>query len=139
MRRAAEIIRLEVLAEAAATGAPRRAPEHVTQNVLEAATAETSPAATTGGTPLKTVRAPGEAFEVAVAVAREAAPRLRAVPFEAAKARLALGVDLAAVEGLALILVADDLVGGVELGKARRRLRLFTSPALALLETPNTS
>src|SRR5262249_37300859 len=37
--------------------------------------------------------------------------------FKALKARLALGVDLAAVKGLALLGIADDLVGGVELGE----------------------
>src|SRR6185369_2261575 len=40
------------------------------------------------------------------------------------KARLAIGVDLAAVELLALVLVAHDLVGGIDLGKARSRLRI---------------
>ena len=45
-----------------------------------------------------------------------------AEPFEALEARLALGVDLAAVECLALVVVADDLVGGVQLGEARGRL-----------------
>ena len=42
--------------------------------------------------------------------------------FEAMESRLALGVDLAAVEGLALLVVADDFVGGVELGELRGRL-----------------
>ena len=40
------------------------------------------------------------------------------------EARLAVGVDLAAIELLALVLVADDLVGRVDLGKARSRLRI---------------
>ena len=40
---------------------------------------------------------------------------------ETAEARLALGVDLAAIEGLALVVLAKDLVGGIDLGKARRR------------------
>src|SRR5262249_29879679 len=43
-------------------------------------------------------------------------------PFEAAEPRLALGVDLAAVERLALRLVAENLVGRIELGKLHRRL-----------------
>ena len=45
------------------------------------------------------------------------ARRPAAEAFEALEARLALGVDLAAVEGLALVLVADDFVGGVQLGE----------------------
>ena len=51
----------------------------------------------------------------------EAAARRRPPPpaksLEAVEARLALGVDLAAVESFALVFVADDLVRGVELGK----------------------
>jgi len=43
---------------------------------------------------------------------------------EAREARLAFGVDLAAIEGLALLVVADDLIGGVQLRKARRRFRI---------------
>ncbi len=53
-----------------------------------------------------------------------AAARLRAVAFEALKARLALGVDLAVVESLALLVVAGDLIGGVQLGEARGGLRI---------------
>src|SRR5262249_21573702 len=37
---------------------------------------------------------------------------------EAAKFRLALGVDLAAIVSLALIFLAEDLVGRIDLGKA---------------------
>ena len=54
----------------------------------------------------------------------ETAARLRAETLEALEARLALGIDLAAVERLALVGIADDLVGGVELRKARCRLRV---------------
>ena len=43
--------------------------------------------------------------------------------FETLEALLAGGVDLAAVEGGAVLLVADDLVGLVERGKAVLRLR----------------
>ena len=42
--------------------------------------------------------------------------------FEALEAGLALGVDLAAVEFCALVLVAQNLVGGVDLGELRLRL-----------------
>src|SRR5581483_9099865 len=41
---------------------------------------------------------------------------------EALKARLALGVDLARIECLALLLVANDLVGGIQLGETGCRL-----------------
>ncbi len=54
----------------------------------------------------------------------ETAALLGAETFEALEARLALGIDLAAVERLALVGIADDLVGGVQLRKARRRLRV---------------
>src|SRR5262249_30269056 len=48
-----------------------------------------------------------------------ARPRPTAEALETLEARLALGVDLAAVERLAFVLLAQDLVGGVELGEAR--------------------
>ena len=75
---------------------------------------------------LEAVGAEAEVFEMGAAGAlpETAAAGLRAVAFVALKARLALGVDLAAVEGLALGVVADDLVGGGDLGKARGRLRI---------------
>jgi hypothetical protein len=38
--------------------------------------------------------------------------------FEAGEARLAFGVDLAVVEGLALLLVAENLIRRIQLGKA---------------------
>jgi hypothetical protein len=47
---------------------------------------------------------------------------LRAEPFEGGVNRLALRVDFAGVEGFALGLVAQDLVGAVDLGKALGRL-----------------
>ena len=43
---------------------------------------------------------------------------------EALEVRLAVGADLAAVELSALLLVADDLVGGVDLGEALLGLRV---------------
>ena len=43
---------------------------------------------------------------------------MRAEPFETLEARLALRVDLARVELLALLLVSDDLIGRVCLGEA---------------------
>src|SRR5204862_6785197 len=43
---------------------------------------------------------------------------------KALESRLALGIDLAAVELLALVLVSDDLVGRIDFGKARGGLRI---------------
>jgi hypothetical protein len=58
------------------------------------------------------------------AAARIETAALLAETFEALEARLALGIDLAAVKRLALVGIADDLVGRVELRKTRRRLRV---------------
>src|SRR5664279_4244081 len=102
----AEFLRLELRACTAA----RRAAEHAAQDVLEAAAA--------AARALEAVMAEVEGFEMAGA--RPPAARLRT--FEAAEARLALGVDLAVVERLALLVVAGDLVGGIEFGEARGRL-----------------
>ena len=65
--------------------------------------------------------AEGKAFELARA-RPPAAARRRAEAFVALEARLALGVDLTVVERLALLVVAGDLIGGIELGEARGRL-----------------
>src|SRR5262249_9413804 len=53
-----------------------------------------------------------------------ATARLRSEAFKALEARLALRVDLAAVEGLAFVAITHDLVSGVKLGESRRRLRI---------------
>jgi hypothetical protein len=50
--------------------------------------------------------------------------RALAVAGESLEARLALGVDLAAVERLALVFLAENFVGGVQFGKTRRGLRI---------------
>src|SRR5947209_2032210 len=42
--------------------------------------------------------------------------------FEAAESRLALGIDFAAIERLALVLFTEDLVGAIDLGELHRRL-----------------
>src|SRR6185437_4601964 len=99
----AEFLRLELGSEAT-----RRATEHATQDVLEAAT--------TAGCALKPVMVKVEAFEM-TGIGPGAAP-LRAKTFEAVEARLALGVDLAVIERFALLIVAGDLISGIELGKA---------------------
>jgi hypothetical protein len=52
------------------------------------------------------------------------AARLRAETFETLEARLAFGIDLAAIKGFALVAVADDLIRGIKLGEARGCLRI---------------
>src|SRR5271165_5984730 len=101
--------------ERRARAATRGIAEHSAQQILETAGAvsATSGAAAT----LEAVRTEVEALEVART--RSEAGAAGVCAFEALETRLALGVDLAAVEGLALLVVADDLVGGVELGEAR--------------------
>src|SRR3954466_2362648 len=60
--------------------------------------------------------------------------RLCAVAFEAAEAWLAFGIDLAAVECLAFVIVTEDFVGRIELGKTRGRLRIgFVGVGMQLL------
>src|SRR5262249_969608 len=85
------------------------ATEHAVENVLEPARA--TEAARTGA-----AGAEGITFEAAGtgAPARPAAGK-------ALEARLAFSIDLAAVVLLALFLVAEDLVGSVDLGKTRGR------------------
>src|SRR5580698_983100 len=118
-----EILRLEIGAATA-----RAAAEGFAQNILEAAksaaaTAGSGAAAPTPGGAGETFRAEVEAFEIPIAT--EAGTRVgAAAAAKAMEAGLALGVDLAAIERLALVLVLEDLVRGVQLGKARRRLRI---------------
>src|SRR5207237_3117673 len=83
--------------------------------------------ATARGRTAEAIRPPGEALEAAAAaeVVPARARVAAAESFKALEARLALGVDLAAVERLALVLVADDLVGAVQLGELVRRLRIL--------------
>jgi hypothetical protein len=73
----------------------------------------------------------------------ETTARSRSKTLEALEARLAFGVDLAAVERLALVGIADNLVGGVEFGKTRSRLgvvlvgiwmQFFREPAIGALD-----
>src|SRR5665213_399833 len=118
----AEIFRLESISEAARTAA-RRAAEHAAQNVLEPAGTGTTTAARPA---LEAVRAEVEVLEVRTAGSETtAATRLRAVAFIAAKARLALGVDLAVDEGFALLVVAGNFIGRVQLGKTRGGLGIM--------------
>src|SRR5262249_13587288 len=98
------------LKAAAATTASR---EHVLEDVLE--TSEAAAARTT----TRALGAAGpEAERFEHALATEAAAGAGAKALEALEARLALGVDLAAIERLALFDVAHDLICGIELGEA---------------------
>src|SRR5262245_5819028 len=49
----------------------------------------------------------------------------RTEALKAAKFRLALSIDLAAIVGLALVVLAQDLVGRIEFGKALRRFGII--------------
>src|SRR6202035_1709834 len=99
-------IEFEGVAAAGPLPPARGAAEHAVEDVLETAAANAAGAEGVG------LEAAG-----AGATARVAAGK-------ALKARLALGVDLAAIERLALVLVAQDLVGRVQLGKARLGFRI---------------
>src|SRR5579862_140087 len=94
----------------------------VTQNVFEAAksAAPAAPSASCPGCALKALGAKAEALVLGVAAAEAAARAARAgaETLETLKLRLALRVDFAAIEGLALVFVADDFVRRVQLGKA---------------------
>ena len=122
----AKIFRLEVRSGSGAAAGV--AAESFLQDVLEAAkppAAASSGAAAPGG-PGETLRTEVEAFEICIRPETSAGTRAR--PWAAAaktlEARLALGIDLAAIERFALIFVGEEFVGGVQLGKARRRFRI---------------
>ena len=66
--------------------------------------------------PLEALGAEGERLEMGALPC--AAARAAEALAEAVKARLALGIDLAGVIGSALLLLAEDFVGRIELGKA---------------------
>src|SRR6202048_75453 len=83
------------------------------ENVLKMAAPKIPAAAESVGLEAASAGAPAR-----IAAARKTATRKALEPW------LALGIDLAAIELLALVLVADDLVGRVQLGKARRRFRI---------------
>ena len=116
-----KILRLEIgagTAGAAAEGFP--------QNILEAAK---SAAATGSGAAAPAPRAAGETFRAEaktfeIRIAAEAGTWVGAAAAKTLETGLALGIDLAAIERLALVLVLEDLMRGVQLGKARRRLRI---------------
>src|SRR5262249_26896747 len=93
--------------------------------------------------PAKSFRAPGETLEIAAA----AKSRMPAAA-KAAEARLAFRVDLARVEGLALLVVAQQLVGRIEFGElngspgvflVRVGMQLLRLPPERLLDLVRTS
>src|SRR5271156_2682379 len=122
-----EIFLLECRIRAGAA-APGRA-EGLFEDVLEAGKTA-APAAARAATaapcrPGEAFRTKVEAFEIHVVAEPGARARPRAAAkslAKALKARLAFGIDLAAVERLALVLVFEQFVRSIELGKARRRL-----------------
>src|SRR5258705_5461332 len=97
-------IELEGRASAGPRATRRGTAEHAVEDVLETA-AGAGPAG-------------------AECVGLETAPPARVAAGKTLEARLALGVDFAAVELLAPVLVADDLVGRIDLGKPRRGFRI---------------
>src|SRR5690606_37888619 len=102
-----------------AAHARRRAAEHRVEDVLEIAAGKPALRAAARIAVLEAAARRG-ARSPAAGKAAEAA--LRPAARKALEAGLALGVDLAGVKLLALVGVAENLVGGVDLGKARRRL-----------------
>ena len=116
----AEIFGLEICAGTAAGAAS----EGFLENILEAAKTAASPAgaAAPGGTG-ETLWAEIKAFEIGVGTeAAGTRPRAAAAEsFKPLEARLALGIDLAAVECLAFVRVAKKLMRRVQFGKARCR------------------
>src|SRR5258707_12262646 len=98
-------------ASAGPCAARRGAAEPVVKDVLDTAAAAAAKAAGAG--------AAGAEW-----VGLKTAPPARVAAGKTLKARLALGVDFAAVELLALVLVADDLVGRIDLGEPRSSFRI---------------
>src|SRR5262249_8591628 len=97
---------------------PPAPPDPPSKNPPNAAKAP-KPAGAAAPAALETAGAPAETLEDSLAT--EAA-WAGAKPLKPLEARLAFGVDLAAVERLAFLLLAQNFVGCVELGKARSRL-----------------
>src|SRR4051812_24447833 len=130
--RRADVLGLEL---GTCAGSPAPA-EDAGENVLEAREPGTTrPARATSARAANAFRAPGEALEVAIARAERVSTRARppAESLEALEARLAVRADLAAVELLALVGIADDLVRTVELGEFIGRLRILAGIRVQLL------
>src|ERR1041385_8188560 len=121
MRRRPDIRRLEMVDAAARPGAAAPKPaHHLAEDVLESAEPACARAATARAT--KSFRAPGEALEMTVAAAKS-----RMAGAKTMETRLAFRVYLARVEGLALLFIAQQFVGGVEFGE------LNGSPGILLI------
>ncbi len=110
-----EILVFDVCAETA-RGASTAA-KHPTQKIFKAS-------AGAAARPTKAVGPETEAFEVGTTARTVSATRLRTEPFEALETWLAFSIDLAAIECLALVAVADNFICSVEFGEARRCLRI---------------
>src|SRR5436190_12932190 len=107
--------RIELERSAAAAGpcaARRSTAEHAVEDILERAAAQ-APGPRASGAECVCLKSAGTAA------------RTRVTSRKALEARLALSVDLATIELFALLLVAEDLVGRVQLGKARGRFRII--------------
>src|SRR5260370_29005588 len=102
--RGAEILRLEMdIAAGAGAAGGAASPEHIFEDGLEAAKAARAGAAARR---VDALGAPGEGLEPALVTEAAAGAPPPAEAFAALEPRLAFGVDLAAVERLALVLVA---------------------------------
>src|SRR5206468_48287 len=114
-----DILLLELEATGPCAARAGAAAEHLLEDVLKTASA-TSAKARAAAAALKSLRAVTESLERAVAIGtgRSAGPEA----LETLETRLALGVDLAAIEGFALLRVANDLVSSVQLGEAASSL-----------------
>src|SRR5262249_1068704 len=85
---------------------------------------------------LKAITPPAEGFENALR-AEAALPATMAESLKALESRLAFGVDLAAIESLALALLPSHSVGRVQLGQARSRPRaVLVGIRMQLLRLP---
>ena len=83
--------------------------EHLADDILEVSAADAAAR-------LEALGAEGERLEMGALSG--AAPRAAEALAEAVKTRLALGIDLAGVKGPALLLLAEDFIGRIDLGKA---------------------
>src|SRR5262249_57078898 len=92
-------------------------PEVLFKNTLKPPKAAAVPSPRRAGKPLRTKT---EVFKIRVGVKTAIAssrPGACAETFEAAETGFALSVDLAAIEGFALVLVAEQLMCGFQLGE----------------------
>src|SRR5271166_2466965 len=81
------------------------------ENILKTAKARAAPA-------LKAAAAPGKGLEIALATETAATPT-PTESFKSLKARLALGVNLASIKGLALAFLTQNFVGRIQFRESR--------------------